>query len=82
MKVISKELIPSGVDSTEISNEIKILSRLDHPNIMKIYEFFEDKNNFYIITEYCDEGDLASKMDKEGKFCIYTFFFFYYINYF
>ena len=68
MKVISKELIQSGVDSTEISNEIKILSRLDHPNIMKIYEFFEDKNNFYIITEYCDEGDLASKMDKEGKF--------------
>ncbi len=68
MKVISKELIQSGVDSNEISNEIKILSRLDHPNIMKIYEFFEDKNNFYIITEYCDEGDLASKMDKEGKF--------------
>ena len=59
MKVISKELIQSGVEAAEISNEIKILSRLDHPNIMRIYEFFEDKDNFYIITEFCDQGDLA-----------------------
>ena len=34
---------------------------------MKVYEFFEDKDNFYIITEYCDQGDLAGKMDEEGK---------------
>ena len=68
MKVISKELIQSGIDEREISNEIKILSRLDHPNIMKIYEFFEDKNNFYIITEFCDEGDLAGKMKEQGNF--------------
>ena len=67
MKVISKEFIHSGVDAAEISNEIQILSRLDHPNIMRIYEFFEDKDNFYIITEYCDQGDLAGKMDEEGK---------------
>ena len=67
MKVISKELIQSGVEAAEISNEIKILSRLDHPNIMRIYEFFEDKDNFYIITESCDQGDLAGKMDEEGK---------------
>ncbi len=67
MKVISKELIQSGVDAAEISNEIQILSRLDHPNIMRVYEFFEDKDNFYIITEYCDQGDLAGKMDEEGK---------------
>ena len=67
MKVISKELIQSGVEAAEISNEIKILSRLDHPNIMRIYEFFEDKDNFYIITEFCDQGDLAGKMDEEGK---------------
>jgi serine/threonine protein kinase len=31
---------------------------------MKIYECFEDKENVYIISEYCDEGDLLSKMEK------------------
>jgi serine/threonine protein kinase len=33
---------------------------------MKIYEFYEDNENFYIINEFCDQGDIAEKMDKEG----------------
>lgn len=33
------------------TNEIEILKRLDHPNIIKIYETFEDKDNYYVITE-------------------------------
>ena len=37
MKVISKECILNGVNLEEVTNEIKILSLLDHPNIMKIY---------------------------------------------
>ena len=31
---------------------------------MKIYECFEDKENVYIISEFCDEGDLLAKMNK------------------
>ena len=66
MKIISKECILNGVDLQEVTNEIKILSLLDHPNIMKIYEFYEDNENFYIINEFCDQGNIAEKMDKEG----------------
>jgi calcium-dependent protein kinase len=66
MKIISKECILNGVDLQEVTNEIKILSLLDHPNIMKIYEFYEDNENFYINNEFCDQGDIAEKMDKEG----------------
>ena len=66
MKVISKDCILNGVDLQEVTNEIKILSLLDHPNIMKIYEFYEDNDKFYIISEFCDQGDIAEKMDKEG----------------
>ena len=33
-------------------NEINILMKLDHPNIIKIYETFEDAKNYYVITEY------------------------------
>ena len=66
MKIISKECILNGVNLEEVTNEIKILSLLDHPNIMKIYEFYEDNENLYIISEYCDQGDIAEKMDNEG----------------
>lgn len=26
---------------------------LDHPNVIKVYEYFEDDNAFYIVMEYC-----------------------------
>ena len=51
-----------------VINEIEILRNLDHPNIMKIFEFYEDKNNFYIVGEYCDSGDLYSKLEKLDNF--------------
>ena len=35
-----------------VSNEIDLLKRLSHPNIVKIYEFYDIKDNYYLITEY------------------------------
>jgi len=32
-------------------SEIEILKKLDHPNILKIIEYFQDSSNIYIITE-------------------------------
>ncbi len=33
------------------ASEVKILQTLDHPNILKLYEYFEDEENVYLITE-------------------------------
>ena len=55
MKVIPKNY---QKDNDEILREIDILKNLDHPNVMKIYEFLEDEKNYYLIQEFCDEGDL------------------------
>ena len=63
MKIISKKNIVKG-QSTKLFEEIEILRRLEHPNIMKIYEYFIDDKNIYIITEFCDEGDLLGKITK------------------
>ena len=66
MKIINKSNVVEGVNDSEILNEINILKNLDHPNIMKIYEFYEDKDNYYIITEFFDQGDLFTKLLKIG----------------
>lgn len=29
-----------------------MLIHLDHPNVLKCFEFIEDENNFYIVSEY------------------------------
>ena len=66
MKIISKKFLLKNVDDANLVEEIFILKNLDHPNIMKLYEFFEDKNNFYLISEFCDQSDLFSKIQKLG----------------
>ena len=38
---------------------------MDHPNIIKFYEVYEDKKNFHLVMEYCSGGDLEKYM--EGK---------------
>lgn len=38
--------------------EIQILMNMDHPNIVKYYEYFEDESRFYIVTELIKDGDL------------------------
>ena len=48
------------IDDLEIKNEINILKTLSHPNIVKIYEFFDTPIYYYIVTEYCKKGELFS----------------------
>ena len=67
MKIISKQNFQKGVDHFKLIDEIKILKNLDHPNIMKIYECFVDSKNFYITSDFCDQGDLLGKLEKLGK---------------
>ena len=62
LKAIKKK----SLKVSELKNEINILKKIDHPNIMTIYEFFEDDDYLYIVMEYCNSGDLSNKMDDYG----------------
>ena len=42
----------------KFDDEIKILQTLDHPNVLKLYEYFEDTKNVYLITEIYKGGEL------------------------
>ena len=66
MKVIPKNF---QKDNDEILREIHILKHLDHPNVMKIYEFLEDDKNYYLIQEFCDGGDLDTILNGKKIYC-------------
>ena len=54
---------------TDICNfldEIELLKTVDHPHIIRIYEWFEDKNNVYVVMEMCEGGELFDKLTNEG----------------
>jgi len=42
--------------------EVKILQNLDHPHVIKLYEYFEDDTNVYLVTELCAGGELFDRI--------------------
>ncbi|KAG5497447.1 hypothetical protein JIQ42_03933 [Leishmania sp. Namibia] len=69
-----KRYVAKAIDSVSMSpkerrdvqNEIRILAAVDHPNIIRYHEHFEDGTLIFIIMEYADGGDLSSRI-KEAK---------------
>ena len=70
MKIIMKKISEENQQSNDkdIINEIEILRKIDHPNIVKIFEFYNSTKNYYLITEFCKEGELFEKIINDGPF--------------
>lgn len=46
--------------------EARVLARLDHPNLPKVYDYFSAWGNEYIVMEYVDGENLASILNRQG----------------
>ncbi|XP_015709530.1 serine/threonine-protein kinase Nek11 isoform X1 [Coturnix japonica] len=66
LKVLKKisigDLRPN--ETVEANLEAQLLSKLDHPAIVKFYASFVERDSFCIITEYCEGGDLDYKIQE------------------
>lgn len=49
-----------------IQNEYECLKQMNHPNIMKFYEIFQEEDKIVLITEILEHGDLYSYL-KSSK---------------
>ena len=59
MKLVSKD---SELGNKNFLNEIYILRKLDHPNILKIYEYFSNEKYWYFVMEYVSGGELYEQI--------------------
>lgn len=66
MKVIEKAKA-KGLES-QIIKEITILKRIQHPNIIRLYECFETKEKIYMQMEYVDGGELFDRIVNLGYY--------------
>jgi calcium-dependent protein kinase len=63
MKQVMKEKITRD-DEKNLEKEIEVLAQLDHPNIIKIYEYFESEKSYQIIVELATGGELFEKINE------------------
>jgi len=68
VKVISKRSLKKSSSSSALLREVQLLKELDHPNIMKLYEFFEDSGYFYLVGELYTGGELFDEIISRKRF--------------
>jgi serine/threonine protein kinase len=47
-----------------IESEVRILSGIDHPNILHLHELLETSSSFYLVLDYCPGGDLFTYVHR------------------
>ena len=58
IKILNKERIKSKNEMHLVNRELNIIKNFTHINVIKVHHIKEDHNNFYIIMEYCELGEL------------------------
>lgn len=53
---------------SDIVREIEIVKDLDHPNIVKMFESYEDSKYLYIVTELIQGGELFDELIRRKRF--------------
>ena len=61
MKVILKK-------SENAKTEIDIMRKVSHPNIVNIFDIYEDSKKYYIMMEICEGGELFEAISEQGAF--------------
>ena len=68
VKIFRKETYSTRSAKQKLLNEIKILRDLDHPNIIRMFEYFEDEKKLFLIMEKCEGGELYDQILTVNSF--------------
>lgn len=67
VKIYRKEKL-TPTELQELIREADVLRQFDHPNIVRIYEMFEDAKRYYIVMEHCKGGELFYSISSGTSF--------------
>ena len=52
-----------------LNTEVAIMKEINHPNVLHLHEYLESKKNYYLVVDYCNQGDFEHylKHNNNGK---------------
>lgn len=67
IKIIYKSSLTSEEAVTRFNRECALLKQMDHPFISDLFEIIEDPENYYLIMEYVDHGNMLNYVNTNGR---------------
>lgn len=68
IKCINKESITQDPYVNKLfQTEVEVMTKINSPNILHLYEFIETMNNYYLVIQFCNNGDLEKYLSKVGR---------------
>ena len=65
-KIVPRSRINTKALQDRFELEIRINQQLHHPGIVKLFDLLSDENNFYVIMEFCQSGELFQYIVDRG----------------
>ena len=66
-KVVDKTKYKDPLFEKYLKSEMTVLSNISHPNLIKLIEIKESPEFCFIVTEYCNGGNLSTYFDNYKK---------------
>ena len=66
-KIFPKTNLTDKGDLERFQREINVMAFIHHENLVCLYDFFWDSQNFYLIIDYCPGGELFDYLVENGK---------------
>lgn len=67
VKIVSKKIMTPKTQRW-FNNEISILKKISHPHTVRLYEVFQNSQNYYLVQEMCTGGELFDEIIKRKRF--------------
>jgi serine/threonine protein kinase len=67
MKVVPKASLGTEQDWARFQREVDAMHGLDHPNIVRLHDFFELSDSFHLVMDFCQDGELTNYIIKNEK---------------
>ena len=71
IKTLHKKFLLKGDNQERLLREAKTVSKLQHPNIIPLYEVGQDRDQLFLVFEYVDGISLKEQIRKSGAFVVH-----------